>query len=631
MEQTLGGYELRSERGRGSAATVYEAFDPRLERRIALKVVRLSGETDWMQNHMHARFRQEARITAALNHPGIVAAYGYDETPEFAFLAMEFIDGETLKERLDRDGPPPLAQGVALMVEMLRILDYCHRNGVVHRDLKPSNMMLPKSGGIKLADFGIARPEDSKMDTLVGTRMGTWIGTPPYMSPEQFTARDPVTARSDIWSCGIVIYEVLTGKRPFRGDENAIAYAVVNEPAPPPSSMQPHIPVAIDAVLARALAKKPDARFPDAAAFADALQAALLAPAPAPMPTAQPAASRAHEAAAPRRHSRLLIGMLIATILLAGGASGAYWWRQNAAQPPPAQPQTPQQDTIQQAAARRQQAETEQQRQQAAIDQSRQLAETEQQRQQTETEQRRQAADAKAAAEKRQLDAAEETRLAKEAKAREDRVVEQRRLCHDWRKAEGAILNCAMALLIDTTPPAERIHLLLSRGLAHDHLGQFDRAIQDFTEVLEQEPHHPAALLARGYAGLSHGQYDRAIQDFGQILQQTPSNTEARSGRGAAYFLKGQYQPAIQDFDQVIAINPNHPDAFVYRGTAYSQLGQHARAIQDLDQAIKQNPNAADALNSRGMAYRALGQAARAAEDFAKARKINPNLPPPPQ
>ena len=266
----LGGYELRRVIGRGAAGVVWEAWDPRLDRRAAIKLVQLAGKSEEERDDLRARFRQEAQITARLHHPGIVRVFGYDDTADGAFLVMELVDGETLYSALERGEKLSVARIVDILSDVLLTLDHCHHLGVAHRDIKPSNLMLTTDGTTKVADFGVARPEASEL-----TMAGTMIGTAPYMSPEQYTARHPADARSDIWACGVVLYELLTGQRPFRGDMATVMNQVLSLVPSPPSRLNPGVPVAFDAVVARALAKEPDQRFPTAAAFAIALRAAL--------------------------------------------------------------------------------------------------------------------------------------------------------------------------------------------------------------------------------------------------------------------------------------------------------------------------------------------------------------------
>ncbi|WP_158924840.1 serine/threonine-protein kinase, partial [Acidisphaera sp. S103] len=271
MDKRLGRYELRRPVGRGAAGTVWEAWDTSLTRRVAIKVVR-PGDMDVLEiEELLARFRQEAQVAGRLSNVGVVQVYDYGEEDGEAYIVMEFVDGETLKAVLDRPERMTLARAGEIMRGVLQALDNCHRLSVVHRDIKPSNIMLPADGGVKLADFGIVRIENSEL-TLVGTVMGT----PPYMSPEQFTARDPIDFHSDIWSCGVLFYEMLTGSRPFTGKTMAaIGQAVVNDTFEPPSHRVPGLPTAFDQVLQRALRKEPGERFPSAQAFALAIQSAM--------------------------------------------------------------------------------------------------------------------------------------------------------------------------------------------------------------------------------------------------------------------------------------------------------------------------------------------------------------------
>jgi serine/threonine-protein kinase len=309
VDKRLGRYELRQPIGRGAAGTVWEAWDTSLTRRVAIKVVR-PGDMDAPEiEELLTRFRQEAQVAGRLSHAGVVQVYDYGEVDGEAYIVMEFVDGETLKALLDRPERMPLVRAGEIMRGVLVALDNCHRLSVVHRDIKPSNIMLPADGGVKLADFGIARIENSEL-TIVGTVMGT----PPYMSPEQFTARDPVDFHSDIWSCGVLFYEMLTGSRPFTGNTMAtIGQAVVNDTFEPPSRRVPGLPTAFDQVLQRALRKVPGERFPSAQAFALAIQSA--------MPLADVPVRRKGGGGS----GRLVLGGVGAAIVLAAGV-GAWLW-----------------------------------------------------------------------------------------------------------------------------------------------------------------------------------------------------------------------------------------------------------------------------------------------------------------
>jgi serine/threonine protein kinase len=269
--QALGKYEVRGTLGRGAMGIVYEGWDPLIARRVAIKAVRLPEHPEPETEEEIARFRREAQAAGRLTHPNIVAVYDYGETSELAYIVMEFVDGTTLKHLLDRQERFTVADTARIMQDVLSGLQYSHTRGVVHRDIKPANVILTSVGQAKIADFGIARIESSSM-----TQAGTVLGTPAYMSPEQFMGQ-VVDQRTDIYSSGVLLYQLLTGERPFEGSMTAIMHKVLNTDPPPPSQLTVTSPVALDAVVRRAMAKRPEDRYPSAAAFAEAITAALAA------------------------------------------------------------------------------------------------------------------------------------------------------------------------------------------------------------------------------------------------------------------------------------------------------------------------------------------------------------------
>ncbi|MBX6374548.1 MAG: protein kinase [Acetobacteraceae bacterium] len=268
-------YEVRGTLGSGAMGTVYDAFDRLIERRVAIKVVRKPPGDDAEAREAAARFRREAQAAGRLAHPSIVAVYDYGENAEYAWIVMELVEGGSLKDILDRGERLALPHIVGIMDQVLSALAFSHQRGVVHRDIKPANIMLTAEGQVKIADFGIARLENSSM-----TQVGTLMGTPSYMAPEQFRG-EPVDARADIWAAGVVLYQLLTGEKPFDGGFNAVMHKALNTEPPPPSTLSVTAPRAFDAVVARAMAKRPEDRFPTATAFAEAIRAAASAPAAA--------------------------------------------------------------------------------------------------------------------------------------------------------------------------------------------------------------------------------------------------------------------------------------------------------------------------------------------------------------
>ena len=273
--ESLGKYEIRRQLGRGAMGTVYEGFDPVIERIVAIKTVRLPEVDDDDTAEEIARFRREAQAAGRLTHPNIVGVFDYGETADLAYIVMEYVDGPPLKSLLDKNERFPLPRIVQIMEDLLAGLQFSHERGVVHRDIKPANLMLTKSGQAKIADFGIARIESSSM-----TQAGTVLGTPAYMSPEQFMGQ-VVDARSDIYSSGVLLYQLLTGERPFEGSMSAIMHKALNTEAPMPSQISVTAPRQFDAVVRKAMAKRPEDRYGSAAEFMMAIRAAVAAPPPA--------------------------------------------------------------------------------------------------------------------------------------------------------------------------------------------------------------------------------------------------------------------------------------------------------------------------------------------------------------
>ena len=282
----LGKYTIRRELGKGAMGVVYEGFDPLIERTVAIKTIlpsQLSGEES---TNVLARFKREAQAAGRLNHPGIVAVYDYGEEvadedhtmvageqaqarQRVAYIAMEFVKGRELRDFFEANERFALKDVERLMGEILDALAHAHAHGVVHRDMKPANLIVLADGKVKIADFGIARVEKSEL-----TQVGTVMGTPAYMSPEQFMGQ-PVDGRSDIFSCGVILYQFLTGEKPFTGNSTTIMFKVLHEEPLAPSLLNVALPAAFDLVVKKAIAKNPDERYQSAQEFSQAIKATL--------------------------------------------------------------------------------------------------------------------------------------------------------------------------------------------------------------------------------------------------------------------------------------------------------------------------------------------------------------------
>ena len=261
-----GRYRVLEKLGSGGMAEVYSAEDSQLGRRVALKVLhrRYAEDPQFVE-----RFRREASSAAGLQHPNVVGIYDRGEWDGTYYIAMEFVEGRTLKDIIVEKGPAPPAAATDIVLQILRAARYAHKRGIVHRDIKPQNVLIDQEGRVRVTDFGIARAGTSDM-----TETGSIMGTAQYLSPEQAQGR-PVDARSDLYSIGVVLYELLRGEVPFDAESPvSVALKQVNETPLPPGQLNPEVPPALDAVVMRALEKDPARRFADADEFIAALEAA---------------------------------------------------------------------------------------------------------------------------------------------------------------------------------------------------------------------------------------------------------------------------------------------------------------------------------------------------------------------
>ena len=263
----LGRYAIQSELGRGAMGVVYKATDTVLERTVAVKTVNMALERDG-QDRYEARFYQEARAAGSLNHKNIVTIYDVGRSGDVAYMAMEFIEGVELRAMLAAGKPLPVAQAVAIAAQVAEGLAYAHHHGVVHRDIKPANIMVVANGPVKITDFGIARMRAS--GDL--TQTGMMLGSPKYMSPEQVIGKR-ADYRSDLFSLGIILYEMLGGAAPFNGENvTALMYQIVNFAPPAPSAVNSAVPELLDYIVAKMLAKPLEERYQNAQDLARDLQ-----------------------------------------------------------------------------------------------------------------------------------------------------------------------------------------------------------------------------------------------------------------------------------------------------------------------------------------------------------------------
>jgi len=318
-EMIAGRYELEELVANGGMARVFKAKDAALERHVALKIL----QPRFGDDHEHvARFRREARIVAQLSHPNVVTVIDRGEADGHQYIVFEFVEGETLKDLIERKGPLPTRRALEIALEVADGLAYAHHNGLVHRDVKPQNVLLTRHGQAKVTDFGIARSLDVEHGV---TQTGTVLGTSNYLSPEQASGKQ-VTPATDVYSLGVVLYELLAGEVPFHGN-NLVAMAMQHLHDPPANLLhiRRDLPPRLVAAVERALAKDPADRFATMDAFAAELRRCLdevdafdpektLMGAPAPRPTVR---------RSPRRRQRLPLALAIAGLVLLAVAAGA--------------------------------------------------------------------------------------------------------------------------------------------------------------------------------------------------------------------------------------------------------------------------------------------------------------------
>ncbi|MBI3222862.1 MAG: serine/threonine protein kinase [Nitrosomonadales bacterium] len=268
MISQLGRYEVIGELGQGAMGIVYKAKDPLIDRVVAIKTINL-GLAQEEKEEYEGRFYQEAKAAGRLNHPNIVTIYDVGKSGDIAYIAMEFLQGRELRDIMRDGGLLPVDQVLDIVAQVASGLAYAHEHDIVHRDVKPSNIMVIRDGHVKITDFGIARMASS----AVRTQTGMVLGSPKYMSPEQVMGKS-IDQRSDIFSLGVMLYEMLTGQAPFNGENvNAIMYQTLNAVPAPPNTLNPAVPEMLNFIVAKALAKKLEDRYQNAKDFAVDLRA----------------------------------------------------------------------------------------------------------------------------------------------------------------------------------------------------------------------------------------------------------------------------------------------------------------------------------------------------------------------
>ncbi|MDP9268089.1 MAG: serine/threonine-protein kinase [Acidobacteriota bacterium] len=501
--QRFGRYEVVEKVGSGGMGVVYKAADPSIDRTVALKVLP-AGDNGSAE--LRARFQREARAAGRLQHPNIVVIYDIGEQDGSLYIAMEFLEGQTLADRIATQiGPPDVSATVDIMAQVARGLHYAHERGVVHRDIKPANILVTREGIAKILDFGIARAAGDQRITKTLQVMGTVF----YMSPEQINGQQ-LDGRSDIFSAGIVLYELLTGAVPFEADSTgATMMKILTAAVPPLSGRVPVSPGVLDDLLHTALAKKPEERFVSAANFAKALDAAK-----------KICEEKPHRAtaAAVSAYSAPEIAPEVAPALAPTVVHPSNPLRTPpAVSPPTPTPLTPIVGVP--------------------------IAETAPERMPSPP-----------------TPASSPVPLHKRLWVRYVFlvVVIIAAVCGIVALNRSPGGGNALKVTPDVKP--ETAEVFYQRAAEHAKTGDLDRAITELNEAIRIKPDYAEAFYDRGGAYYSKREYDRAIQDYDAAIRLRPDAAIAFCFRGMSYSEKGEYDRAIQDLDQAIRLAPEVSD-----------------------------------------------------------------------
>jgi serine/threonine-protein kinase len=257
MNKAVGRYQIVSELGKGTMGVVYKAKDPKINRFVAIKVIRFSDDFDEeVLQEVKSRFLREAEIAGQLSHPSIITVFDVGEDRDLTYMAMECLEGRSLSHYCKKENLLPVPRAVEIVENIAGALDHAHRANVIHRDIKPANIMILQNGGVKVTDFGIAKAVSSSL-----TKTGIVLGTPNYMSPEQIMGHK-VGPQTDVFSLGVLFFNLVTGELPFRGEKlNTLLYQITQTRQPSVRSINPSLPRAVEQIIDKALAKNPDHRF----------------------------------------------------------------------------------------------------------------------------------------------------------------------------------------------------------------------------------------------------------------------------------------------------------------------------------------------------------------------------------
>ena len=623
MSETFGRYTVVSQLGRGAMGVVYLATDPVLSRQVALKTVDLSVQEPEEREFLRSRLFRDARAAAVLKHPNIVAIYDIFEDADRAYVVMEYIEGESLAARLKNNPMPDTSGMLKILQQMANALDYTHARGVIHRDIKPANVMIDSTGTTKIMDFGIARISDTRTCTPTGMVMGTVE----YMAPEQILG-EALDGRADQFALAVVAYQMMTGSTLFGPHTLAtLTYKLVNEAPTPPCARNGMLPRGVDAVVGKALSKKPADRFATCSDFVAALSTAFSDAPTAPM--AAPAAPIGAQttvallpedvaAPAPARNSRVPITIAALAVLLLGGALAAVIWKPWA-QHMPVLPAAKSAVVGAQAPASVEPLQT------TGPDALRPPAgatPTPQPAAQTTPAVHKPAQQAAAAKPEPTNPGAVKQDPGKSAAPQAEPPT-----------PAGAVASSAgtAPASMPVEPPAEEFPTIpqeprtkagpspysqaMQRGMQQLKVKDYADALHAFGDAVQLRPQSPEALFNRGLAFERLQQYDAAMRDFTQALRLKPMMFLANTQLGICLVQLHRDPEAFAQFQRALELNPQAILALFGRANIYLQRKEFAAAIADYNRVLQINPRYAPAYQNRAIARQATGDFAGAAAD----------------
>ncbi len=575
----LGPYEVLEPLGEGGMGQVWKARDTRLDRPVAIKIIAPDKSAD---AGLQSRFEREARALSALNHPNIVCVYDVGTQDGAPYIVSELVPGDSLRRIVSR-GPLPFDRLVTIAGQIAGALARAHAAGIVHRDLKPENIIITPEGVPKILDFGLARRlapashPDSTVTQTTATQPGTVMGTAGYMSPEQICG-EAVDGRSDIFSMGVVLYEMATGTRAFQGRSSIeMMSSVLKDDAP-------HLPAqlheGLDRVIRRCLEKSPALRFQNAADLSAALQ--TLSAAPRPLLRWKPWLIAA--AALPE------IALLVWAFTHSGKKPAQPVEQKSAVvpavsvpvaapAPPPAPAAPPSVETARETPVR---------------------------------------------VPKKTLPVPPAAPPAAKAEppanqAAYQQAYEQGMLALSQRRWQEAVNHLGEAARLQPQSAPAAIGYCHALAEHQDH----EQAVAACSEAIRLAPNSADAYHDRGAARLLTRDFDHAVEDINAAIRLGDANLAlAHSLRGRAHSGLKEWGDAIQDLDEAIRLNPQSPHFYIFRGIAFLARHQNQKAFDDFDQAIRLQPNLPVAYGQRALARQRLGDAAGAEADRTKAKGL---------